>query len=188
MGPLRPDDHPTPITISAFGRLMDEEEGEGAASCLMADDGTTDRLGNNPQTAWMGGDFTYPSSMLQSATHNQNMPATTQASRLTRTNSSIWNDTIRYGSSANNNGEPFSNQCPPTTTFPFHVSQHGDNFDFSNFETDFPLFDHATDFGYYPDLNLSQLHTSGAPLQTSQPTYNDNSPESEAYAPELYLH
>lgn len=157
MGPLRPDDQHTTITRSDFGRLMREEEGEVATSCLNADDRTVDRFGNNPQTALMGGGFTYPSSMYQSMALNQNLPATTQVSYLPPTSSSIWNDTIRYGSSAENNGEPFGSQCLPTTTFPFHVSQYGDNFDFSNFDTNFALFDNDTNSDCYPVPGSSQL-------------------------------
>ncbi|CZR58155.1 uncharacterized protein PAC_08046 [Phialocephala subalpina] len=177
--PFRPDDQHTSITGDEDGGWVGEEEGKEIGSCVVPDHWMT-----NTQTAVLGG-LTYPSSMYQQATYNQHLPATSQVPHHPRTHSNIWNDTIRYGSSADSIGEPLGFQSPLPTTFPFHDSQYGDNFDFSDLENDFLFFDEPTTFGPYPAPNSSQPDVLGAPLQNPQTTYDNNSPGSEAYAPDF---
>ncbi|KAE8441409.1 hypothetical protein EG329_004998 [Mollisiaceae sp. DMI_Dod_QoI] len=72
----------------------------------------------------------------------------------------MWNDAIRFGPSANDNGEPFGNQMPPTTTFSSHASQWGDDFSSSDLNNDFFLFDDTYDFGRHSSISMPQPETT----------------------------
>lgn len=129
----------------------ERSEGENTLS-FMAAMGTGSGFEGDTGMSSVGGFTSTCPSLHQSATYPSVSAA--WAPHQPPSSSNIWDDTIRFGPSANNNGQTIGYQSLPTTTLPLHVSQAEDSFDFSDFNNDFLLFENTADFNCHSNMSF----------------------------------